>query len=86
MYACSHFPEKLQAGIKVARGSESSAVDVEYVLAGQGYHRTLKATLHDDSVSDEQNTTYVIAVNITTNFYMDLDQVLLQIYTNVFIN
>lgn len=81
MYGCPHFPGKLQAGLEVATDLDSSTVDVQYVLAGQGYHRTLKATLHDDSVSNKHDTSYVIAVNITSNFYIDLDQVLCYEYT-----
>ena len=49
---------------------------VEYALSGQGYHRTLKATLRSDgeySVSNE--AAYLIYINVTSDIYLDLDQV-----------
>lgn len=76
------FAGKLQAGLQVVdtvTGPDLSAVDVQYVLAGQGYHRTLRATLWrntDDNSANGHDMTYVMAVNITSNFYIDLDQVL----------
>lgn len=60
-------------------GPDLSPVDVQYVLAGQGYHRTLRATLWRNTENNSANgydMAYVMAINITSNFYIDLDQVL----------
>ena len=60
-------------------GPDLNAVDVQYVLAGQGHHRTLRATLcrnTEDNTANRYDIAYVMAVNITSNFYIDLDQVL----------
>lgn len=70
-------------------GPDLSAVDVQYILAGQGYHRTLRARLWrntDDNTASGYDTAYVMAINITSNFYIDLDQVLIvmQVYIMYF--
>lgn len=54
-------------------------MSVEYTLTGDGYHRELIATLwrDDDGVSPSTNEAvdYIMVVNITSTFFIDLDQV-----------
>ena len=70
---------KFWAGLDTtATSSESTAVRVEYMLSGQGYHRTLRASLWrdgEDSLSNE--AAYVMGINVTSEIYVDLDQVCL---------
>ena len=48
---------------------------VEYGLVGEGYHRELVATLRREGREGEGAKDYIIAINVTSNFYIDLDQV-----------
>ena len=58
-----------------AASSGPSAVEVEYSLAGQGHHRTLKATLQRGVEDGSRNeAALVIVINVTSNIYIDLDQ------------
>ena len=57
--------------------SESTAVRVEYTLRGQGYHRTLSASLWRDGEDSSNEEVYVMGINVTSEIYVDLDQVCL---------
>ena len=58
--------------------SESIAVKVDYTISGQGYHRTLRASLWRDGEDSSSNeAAYVMGINITSEIYIDLDQVCL---------
>lgn len=60
---------------------------VEYSLTGQGYHRTLLASMRIEEKEKReegegeceggvrQDETFIIVVNVTSNMYVDLDQV-----------
>ena len=49
-----------------------SCVSVEYALYGRGFHRTLRANLWEE---EREDGAYVIALNVTADVYVDLNQV-----------
>ena len=49
-------------------------VEVGYVLEGEGYHRELVASIAREG-EGEGATDCVTIINVTSNFYIDLDQV-----------
>ena len=71
-----HTTGKLQESTLV-NGATSSLmvereVEVGYVLEGEGYHRELVAIIAREGGG---MTDCVIIINVTSNFYIDLDQV-----------
>ena len=48
---------------------------MEYGLEGEGYHRDLVVTLRSLERGGEGETDWIVVVNVTSQFYIDLDQV-----------
>ena len=48
---------------------------VGYGLEGEGYHRELVVSVHTEERHGGKETECLIVVNVTSNFYIDLDQV-----------
>ena len=77
--------EQSWSWLEVPAGPRVGAVSVDYVLRGKGFHRALLTNVwRMRTVEDGENErlfTYIIAVNITSSVFVDLDQVSLVVYT-----
>jgi len=73
-------------GLEAPARNVAACVGVEYSLTGQGYHRTLLASIWREEEEEgkgevrceggvRQEETFIIAVNVTSSMYIDLDQV-----------
>ncbi len=83
---CSLAAGQPWTGLEAPARNVAACVGVEYSLTGQGYHRILLASIWREEEEEEegevrceggvrQDETFIIAVNVTSNMYIDLDQV-----------